>query len=239
MAAGTVLLYEDDPLTNDVLADTLHQAGHDVRVCGSPNQVMAAAARMPRSLALTDFWGTSYRYLADHERRQVERLAQAVPTILVTGRPWANDRVAIELGCRAFVPKPFRPDQVSALVAATIFDLKRAEHTPSIPERSAAAPDGAAAAVSAYDGITPRQQEVAVLIARGQSNAEIARKLTLSPGTVANHVEGILRRLKVHSRASIAVWAVEQGLYRSVRESPDEGPTVGSRCPTCGASKSC
>jgi two-component system nitrogen regulation response regulator NtrX len=127
MGASTVLLFEDDPSTSDVLADMLNEAGHDVRVCGSPNQVMATAARMPRSLALMDFWGTSHRYLADHERRQVVRLARAVPTILVTGRPWANDRVAAELGCRAFVPKPFRPDHVSEVVAATVGDLRWAE----------------------------------------------------------------------------------------------------------------
>jgi len=239
MGAGTVLLFEDDPLTNDVLADTLHEAGYDVSVCGSPNQVMAAAARMPRSLALMDFWGTSHRYLADHERRQVVRLARAVPTILVTGRPWANDRVAAELGCRAFVPKPFRPDQVSAVVAATVVDLRRVEHTESKLERSDAAPDGVASVVPAYDAITRRQREVAILIARGLSNAEIAQQLTLTPGTVANHVEHILRRLTLRSRTSIAVWAVEQGLYWSVREGPDEGRTVGLRCPTCGASRLC
>jgi len=239
MAAGTILLYEDDPLTSDVLADTLHEAGHDVRICGSPNQVMTAAARIPRSLALMDFWGTSHRDLADHERRQVVRLAQAVPTILLTGRPWANDRVAVELGCRAFVPKPFRPDHVSAVVAATIVDLRRAEHTQSILERSDAAPDGAAPVAPAYDGITRRQRDVAILIARGLSSAEIARQLTLTPGTVANHVENILRRLTLRSRTSIAVWAVEQGLYLSVREGPHEGSTVRLPCPTCGASRSC
>jgi len=236
MGAGTVLLFEDDPPTSDVLADTLNDAGYDIRVCGSPKQVLAAAARMPRSLALMDFWGTSHRHLADHERRQVVRLAQAVPTILITGRPWANDRVAVELGCRAFVPKPFRPDHVSAVVGATIVGLRRAEHTQSRPDRSDAAPDGPASVATAHDGITPRQWEVAVLIARGLSNVEIARQLTLTPGTVANHVENILRRLTLRSRTSIAVWAVERGLYRSVRESPDAGRTVGLRCPTCGAS---
>ena len=91
----------------------------------------------------------------------------------------------------------------------------------------------------AYDGITRRQREVAILIARGLSNAEIAEQLTLTPGTVANHVENILRRLTLRSRTSIAVWAVERGLYRSVRESSDEGRTVGLRCPTCGASRFC
>jgi two-component system OmpR family sensor kinase len=63
--------------------------------------------------------------------------------------------------------------------------------------------------------ITRRQREVASLIAEGLSNAEIAQRLILSEGTVANHTEAILRRLGLRSRTQVAVWAVERGLYRS------------------------
>ena len=59
---------------------------------------------------------------------------------------------------------------------------------------------------------------MAALIAEGLSNAEIAERLVLVPGTVANHVESILNRLGFKSRSQIAVWAVEHGLYRSDRE---------------------
>jgi DNA-binding CsgD family transcriptional regulator len=70
--------------------------------------------------------------------------------------------------------------------------------------------------------ITPRQRDVAVLIAEGLSNAGIARRLTLTEGTVANHIEAILRRLDFESRTQIAVWAVERGLYSSAdRAEPD------------------
>lgn len=63
--------------------------------------------------------------------------------------------------------------------------------------------------------ITRRQQEIATLLAEGLSNAGVAERLVLSEGTVANHVENIMRRLGLHSRTQIAVWAVERGLYRS------------------------
>jgi len=86
--------------------------------------------------------------------------------------------------------------------------------------------------------LTRRQQEVAICIAEGLSNDEIARRLVLTAGTVANHVENILRRLDLHSRTNIAVWAVERGLYRSDQEEPAgrlgsrgmwEGASVGHR----------
>ena len=63
--------------------------------------------------------------------------------------------------------------------------------------------------------LTRRQQEIAVCIAEGLTNEEIAQRLVLTPGTVANHVEHILRRLDLRSRTQVGVWAVERGLYRS------------------------
>ena len=69
--------------------------------------------------------------------------------------------------------------------------------------------------------ITRREREVAVLIAAGLTNGEIARRLVLVEGTVANHVEHILRKLHLRSRTQVAVWAVEHGLYR-LGEDEDE-----------------
>jgi DNA-binding CsgD family transcriptional regulator len=68
-----------------------------------------------------------------------------------------------------------------------------------------AAQAGIRAAVDDMVGkLTPRQREVAQLVAGGLSNAEIAQQLVLTPGTVANHVEGILRRLGFRSRSQVA-----------------------------------
>jgi DNA-binding CsgD family transcriptional regulator len=66
----------------------------------------------------------------------------------------------------------------------------------------------------AIEVLTRRQQDVARLIAAGLTNEQIARQLVITPGTTANHVEGILRRLGFSSRVQIATWAVEWGLYR-------------------------
>jgi DNA-binding CsgD family transcriptional regulator len=64
--------------------------------------------------------------------------------------------------------------------------------------------------------LTRRQLEVARLIAGGRSNAQIAQELVLTPGTVANHIEHILRRLSVNNRAQVAAWVVERGLLEHV-----------------------
>lgn len=72
--------------------------------------------------------------------------------------------------------------------------------------------------------LTPRQRAVAMCIAEGLSNEEIAERLSVTPGTAANHIEHILDRLRLRSRTQIAVWAVERGLYRSGQEQEDDAP---------------
>ena len=49
-------------------------------------------------------------------------------------------------------------------------------------------------------GLTPRQLEVLHHLAKGHSTAQIARALGIQPETVRNHVAGLLRTLRVHSR---------------------------------------
>jgi non-specific serine/threonine protein kinase len=64
------------------------------------------------------------------------------------------------------------------------------------------------------DGLSAREREVAILVARGLTNKQVAAKLVVSPGTVRSHVEHVLTKLDLHSRAQIAVWATQQGLMQ-------------------------
>jgi DNA-binding CsgD family transcriptional regulator len=61
-------------------------------------------------------------------------------------------------------------------------------------------------------GLSPREREVAVLLAEGLSNAELARRLYISPKTAAVHVSNILTKLGMSGRAEVAAWAVRSGL---------------------------
>ncbi len=81
--------------------------------------------------------------------------------------------------------------------------------------RSVAEESYRAAAEDLIKVLTPRQRDVAELIAGGLSNAEIAQRLVITQGTVANHIEHILRKLDFRSRTQIGVWAAERGLYHS------------------------
>jgi DNA-binding NarL/FixJ family response regulator len=58
--------------------------------------------------------------------------------------------------------------------------------------------------------LSPREREVAGLVARGMTNAEIARSLGLSASTVKHYVESAMRKAGVSNRVSLAIWLRDQ-----------------------------
>ena len=63
-----------------------------------------------------------------------------------------------------------------------------------------------------FPSLTEREREILQLIARGRSNADIARELSLSPKTVYNYVSNILSKLQVADRAQAIIRAREAGM---------------------------
>ena len=75
-----------------------------------------------------------------------------------------------------------------------------------------APPPPAAPAAPGVDLLSPREREILLLIARGDSNKLIARELDIAETTVKIHVQHILRKLGLSSRVQAAVFATSQGL---------------------------
>jgi len=71
--------------------------------------------------------------------------------------------------------------------------------------------------------LTRRERDVAVLVARGMSNSQIAAALVISARTVETHVQHIMDRLGVSTRAQIAAWSAAE----SGHAGPSAGPPVG------------
>jgi DNA-binding NarL/FixJ family response regulator len=80
-----------------------------------------------------------------------------------------------------------------------------------------ALPDPATTVARALDALTEREREVLVHVARGHSNAEIARALLVSETTIKTHVGRVLTKLRLRDRVQAVVLAYETGLVKPGR----------------------
>jgi HD-GYP domain-containing protein (c-di-GMP phosphodiesterase class II) len=69
----------------------------------------------------------------------------------------------------------------------------------------------------ALAGLTAREVEVLILLARGMSNKQIAERLVITPKTAGNHVEHIYAKIDASNRAAAAMFAVQHGLLPEER----------------------
>jgi len=73
-------------------------------------------------------------------------------------------------------------------------------------------PETTGPAPQSLHGLTDREREVLVLVARGLSNSEIAERLFVTPATAKTHVARLLMKLDARDRAQLIVIAYESGL---------------------------
>jgi two-component system nitrate/nitrite response regulator NarL len=104
------------------------------------------------------------------------------------------------------------PEMTSKLVAA-LRQPRVAPQPPGDGQAAPAVPAEAPASSGMVDDLSVREMEILRLIARGDSNKLIARKLDIAETTVKIHVQHILRKLDVSSRVQAAVYAVHSGIH--------------------------
>jgi DNA-binding NarL/FixJ family response regulator len=114
---------------------------------------------------------------------------------------------ALRAGARGFLLKDAGPALlVQAVHAAANGDALIA---PNVTRRLLAtfAEQAPLAPVQPVDPLTEREEEVLALVARGQTNAEIATELFVGLSTVKTHVAALMTKLGARNRVEIAMWA--------------------------------
>jgi DNA-binding NarL/FixJ family response regulator len=121
---------------------------------------------------------------------------------------------ALRAGASGFLLKDTPPNDL--LAAIRVIADGEALLSPRVTRRLVAEfakrPAVAVEAAHRLDGVTEREREVLVLIARGLSNTEIAAELYLSIATVKSHVGRLLTKLGARDRAQLVIAAYEAGL---------------------------
>jgi DNA-binding NarL/FixJ family response regulator len=119
---------------------------------------------------------------------------------------------ALRAGASGFLLKDAGPGEL--LQAIRIVNEGNALLAPSITKRLiaefAARPDPQEAPRQLAE-LTEREREILMLVAAGLSNADVARRLVISPLTAKTHVSRILRKLQCRDRAQLVALAYESG----------------------------
>jgi DNA-binding NarL/FixJ family response regulator len=130
----------------------------------------------------------------------------------------AEDVIAvIRAGARGYVTKSIAPAELADAVRRVhdgdaVFSPRLAGFVLDAFSSGGGAPEAPSAGDADLDRLTPREQEVLRLLARGYLYKEIALRLSISAKTVEAHVSAVLRKLQLSNRHELSRWAAERRL---------------------------
>lgn len=200
-----VLVVDDDAGVRQVISTALGRVGIRPREAATGVEALDAAfRRRPAAVVLDVRLPGLSGYEVLHELRN--RLGADLPIILISGeRTESLDRVGgLLLGADDYVVKPFDPGEllsrVRGLLLRSLGDSPVSANGDSQPTK----------------GLTRRELEVLNLLSEGLDQVEISSRLVISPKTVSTHIQRILVKLGVHSRAQAVAAAHQDGIVESL-----------------------
>lgn len=229
--SGRVLLVDDEPGLREAVQAYLEDSGFAVNVASNAQEGWQTLQQILPDLVISDIMMPQvdgYQFLK--QMRDDPRF-KSLPVVFLTARGMTSDRIqGYQAGCDAYLPKPFDPDELVAIVenllerrsSATatsgdgdtpdIADMARqiAEIKALLTQRNAIAATPSPIQVD----FTPREQSVLDLVAEGLMNKEIARRLETSVRNVEKYVSRLFSKTGTNSRTELVRYALEHGLTK-------------------------
>ena len=209
-----VLVADDQELVRAGFRLILEAAGFDVvgEAADGAEALALTAAERP-DVVLMDIRMPVMDGLA--ATRQLTGAGPGPPRVVILTTFDLDDYVyeALRSGASGFLLKDApRADLIAAVRVAAAGDALLAPSvTRRLIEAFAARPVHVAPAPSRLASLTPRERDILLLVARGQSNIEIARELVVSEATVKTHVAHLLAKLGLRDRVQAVILAYETG----------------------------
>jgi DNA-binding NarL/FixJ family response regulator len=167
-----------------------------------------------------------YQFL---QKLREEPRFKTLPVVLLTAKGMTTDRISgYQAGCDAYLPKPFDPEELLAIVENLLERRKSLQTTNGEEENLdiAALASQIAEIKAMLTGksaiakttslikidLTPREQSVLDLVAKGLMNKEIARDLKTSVRNVEKYVSRLFTKTGTNSRTELVRYALEHGL---------------------------
>lgn len=208
-----MLIADDHPHFRQGLRALLHETAEIevVGEAGDGEQAVALATELQPDVVVMDLHMP--RLGGIEATRRILRTSPHIG-ILVLSMFEDDDSIfaALQAGARGYLPKGALKAEILRSIRAVASG--EAIFGPAIARRLIAYFSGPrpAAPPDAFPELTDREREILGLVARHQTNPEIARQLDLSPKTVRNHVSNIFTKLQVADRAQAILRARSAGL---------------------------
>ena len=200
-AAPLILVADADQTCRKLITGLLRRIGFETTEATTGPETLELVTRLQPSLVLLD---VNLPEVSGYEvcRELRDEYGAEIAIIFVSReRTTPADRVAgLLVGADDFIVKPFDDDELLARARAALRHVSPRAAADEVVTTSAGA------------SLTAREREVLRLLARGSSQTEIAAQLFISSKTVGGHIQRILAKLDVHSRAHAVALAHEQGL---------------------------
>lgn len=213
--APRVLIVDDDALVRGGLTMMLDGV-HGITVVGQANdgdEVLAAADAHRPDVVLMDLRMPRVDGITATRRLRTRTPAPEV-VVLTTFDTDENILYALRAGASGFLLKDTPPERiVDAVLRVTDGEpILSASVTRRLMDRTALQAGAHERARQALSRLSPREHEVALAVAAGRSNADIAAQLYMSVATVKAHVSNALTKLGLDNRTQIALMAHDAGL---------------------------
>ena len=223
---GNVLLVDDEPGLREAVKAYLEDSGFTVQVASNAQEGWELLQQSTPDILISDIMMPQvdgYQFLK--QVREDTRF-QALPVLFLTARGMTSDRIqGYNAGCDAYLPKPFDPDELVAIVGNLIGRRAAQVSSPDTPDIATMARQieeikalltqrGAIPQTPSPIRIdlTPREQSVLDLVAEGLMNKEIARRLETSVRNVEKYVSRLFSKTGTNSRTELVRYALEHGL---------------------------
>jgi DNA-binding NarL/FixJ family response regulator len=208
-----VLIADDHPVVREGLSALLDSVPSItvVGVAGTGREAVQAAVRLRPQVLILDIQMPELSGIA--AAAEIARVAPGVATLMLTMFD-DDDSVfaAMRAGARGYVLKGAQQDEIVRAIHAVA--AGEAIFGPGIARRVLGLVSAPPPAGPPFPDLTAREREVLNLIASGTRNAEIARRMSIAPKTVANHVSAIFAKLQVADRGGAIIAARDAGLGR-------------------------
>lgn len=223
-----ILIADDDRLTRTGLRLVLGQEP-DVEVVAEARdgrEAVELAQRLRPDLILMDLRMPRMDGLAATLALKRDGVASSVLILSMVEDPTILSE-AVHAGAVGYVLKTADEAELRAAVRHALAGGGAVEPPLTREMASRLAPPSASSSTPLTNPLSPREQQVMTLLARGRTNREIADELTITQHTVKVHVEHILSKLQVSHRTQAAVRAMELGYLKTSDAPAPRGPGLG------------